>query len=265
MRCSSRSARTCPSTWTSRPTTPAGSWMRCRSCARLPRAVPVLGRRVAVYGGGNTAMDAARTARRLGAEDTLIVYRRTRAQMPAHEEEAAEAEREGVRINWLHTITAESSMGRADRRGHAARRARLSAAHRPAGDIGRRHADPGRRPRRRHRVPPDQLRGVEFKRDGTVVASASMMTCSSPGVFAGGDMVPAERTVTVGVGHGKKAARFIDAYLRDTEAAQPAQRGRGRVRPAAPVVPHRRLPAGSSPSGPRPSGPADFAEIVSGL
>ena len=67
---------------------------------------PVIGRRVAVYGGGNTAMDAARTARRLGADDTLIVYRRTRAQMPAHEEEAREAEREGVRINWLHTITA---------------------------------------------------------------------------------------------------------------------------------------------------------------
>ena len=67
---------------------------------------PVLGRRVAVYGGGNTAMDAARTARRLGAEDALIVYRRTRAQMPAHEEEADDAEREGVRINWLRTITA---------------------------------------------------------------------------------------------------------------------------------------------------------------
>src|SRR6201998_4830925 len=67
---------------------------------------PQLGRRVVIYGGGNTAMDAARTARRLGAEDTLIVYRRTPAQMPAHEEGAAEAEREGVRINWLHTITA---------------------------------------------------------------------------------------------------------------------------------------------------------------
>ena len=69
-------------------------------------AHPVIGRRVAVYGGGNTAMDAARVARRLGADDALIVYRRTRAQMPAHEEEAQEAEREGVRINWLHTITA---------------------------------------------------------------------------------------------------------------------------------------------------------------
>src|SRR6185312_2409222 len=64
---------------------------------------PVLGRRVAVYGGGNTAMDAARVARRLGAEETVIVYRRTRAQMPAHEEEAQDAEREGVRINWLRT------------------------------------------------------------------------------------------------------------------------------------------------------------------
>ena len=64
----------------------------------------MIGRRVAVYGGGNTAMDAARTARRLGAEP-LIVYRRTREQMPAHEEEAEDAEREGVRINWLRTIT----------------------------------------------------------------------------------------------------------------------------------------------------------------
>ncbi len=67
---------------------------------------PVIGRRVAVYGGGNTAMDAARVARRLGANDSLIVYRRTREQMPAHEMEAEEAEREGVQINWLRTITA---------------------------------------------------------------------------------------------------------------------------------------------------------------
>ena len=64
--------------------------------------------RVAVYGGGNTAMDAARVARRLGAEDTVIVYRRTREQMPAHESEAQDAEEEGIRISWLRTI---SSMG----------------------------------------------------------------------------------------------------------------------------------------------------------
>ncbi len=67
---------------------------------------PEIGPRVAVYGGGNTAMDAARVARRLGAEDTVIIYRRTRAQMPAHEEEAEEAEREGVQIHWLRTIAA---------------------------------------------------------------------------------------------------------------------------------------------------------------
>ena len=67
---------------------------------------PILGRRVAVYGGGNTAMDAARVARRLGADEAMIVYRRTREQMPAHLEEAEDAEKEGVRINWLRTITA---------------------------------------------------------------------------------------------------------------------------------------------------------------
>ncbi len=61
--------------------------------------------------------------------------------------------------------------------------------------------------------------GVEFERDGTVQVSAAMMT-GCPGVFAGGDMVPAERTVTVGVGHGKKAARNIDAWLRGTAPAR---------------------------------------------
>lgn len=66
---------------------------------------PVIGRRVAVYGGGNTAMDAARVARRLGAEESVIVYRRTQEQMPAHEEERLDAEREGVKMNWLRTIT----------------------------------------------------------------------------------------------------------------------------------------------------------------
>ena len=56
-----------------------------------------------IYGGGNTAMDAARTARRLGADEALIVYRRDRAHMPAHEFEADEALAEGVKIKWLTT------------------------------------------------------------------------------------------------------------------------------------------------------------------
>ena len=65
---------------------------------------PLLGRRVVVYGGGNTAMDAARTAKRLGAEEAIVVYRRTRERMPAHDFEVEEAEEEGVMMKWLSTI-----------------------------------------------------------------------------------------------------------------------------------------------------------------
>ena len=84
---------------------------------RAPATQPLLGRRVVVYGGGNTAMDAARTARRLGAEEALIVYRRDRAHMPAHEFEADEALAEGVKIKWLTTIkdiVGADAHGRAD-------------------------------------------------------------------------------------------------------------------------------------------------------
>ena len=196
---------------------------------------PVIGRKVAVYGGGNTAMDAARVARRLGADETLIVYRRTRAQMPAHEEEAADAEREGVRINWLRTITAFEG---------------------PELTVEAMELDPSGFPQPTGRFETlaadtvilalgqdtdtaflGQVPGVEFGRDGTVQVSASMMT-GCPGVFAGGDMVPAERTVTVGVGHGKKAARHIDAWLRaaEREGTGPATAGQGSQ--SAPAAKH---------------------------
>ncbi|MBT5072898.1 MAG: FAD-dependent oxidoreductase, partial [Kordiimonadaceae bacterium] len=65
---------------------------------------PKIGRRVAIYGGGNTAMDVSRTAKRMGAEEVLIIYRRDRENMPAHDFEATEALEEGVKINWLRTI-----------------------------------------------------------------------------------------------------------------------------------------------------------------
>ena len=177
---------------------------------------PVIGRRVAVYGGGNTAMDASRVARRMGADEALIVYRRTREQMPAHAEEAADAEREGVRINWLRTIAAfdgpelQVEVMELDDSGYP----------QPTGRFETLEADTvilalGQE------TDTEFLRavpGVEFERDGTVIVSESLMT-GSPGVFAGGDMVPSERTVTVGVGHGKKAARHIDAWLRGAAAA----------------------------------------------
>jgi NADPH-dependent glutamate synthase beta subunit-like oxidoreductase len=174
---------------------------------------PVLGRRVAVYGGGNTAMDAARTARRLGADEALIVYRRTRAAMPAHEEEAAAAEQEGIRINWLRTITdfegpsMTVEVMELDDSGYPRPTGRLETLEADTLILALgQDADTGFL---------RTLPGVEFNRDGTVLVDARMMT-GCPGVFAGGDMVPAERTVTVSTGHGKKAGRFIDAYLRGT-------------------------------------------------
>jgi NADPH-dependent glutamate synthase beta subunit-like oxidoreductase len=181
---------------------------------------PAIGRRVAVYGGGNSAMDAARTARRLGADDALIVYRRTREQMPAHEEEAAEAEREGVTINWLRTITAFDGPEltveamELDETGFP----------RPTGRFETLAADTvilalGQDADTAFLA---NLPGVELARDGAVQVSATMMT-GCPGVFAGGDMVPALRTVTVGVGHGKKAARNIDTWLRGEATASPAK------------------------------------------
>ncbi|MGE5696466.1 MAG: NAD(P)-binding protein [Candidatus Sericytochromatia bacterium] len=179
---------------------------------------PRIGRRVAVYGGGNTAMDAARVARRLGAEDTVIIYRRTRAQMPAHEEEAQEAEREGVQIHWLRTITAfdnhemQVEVMKLDDNGKP----------RPTGQFETLAADTvimalGQETESAFMR---NLPGVVFDDDGSVRVSETLMT-GYPGVFAGGDMVPCERTVTVGVGHGKKAAHYIDAWLNRTPDERP--------------------------------------------
>ncbi|MCV7357650.1 NAD(P)-binding protein [Mycolicibacterium fluoranthenivorans] len=171
---------------------------------------PAIGRHVAVYGGGNTAMDAARVARRLGADDAVIVYRRTREQMPAHEQESQDAEREGVRINWLRTITAfegpelQVEVMELDESGYPQPTGRFEtlAADTLIMALGQETESAFMR----------TLQGVEFDADGSVRVSESLMT-GCPGVFAGGDMVPSERTVTVAVGHGKKAAHRIDAWL----------------------------------------------------
>jgi NADPH-dependent glutamate synthase beta subunit-like oxidoreductase len=179
---------------------------------------PNLGHRVAVYGGGDTAMDAARVARRLGAEDTVIIYRRTQAQMPAHEQELEEAEQEGVRINWLRTITAfdgaelQVELMRLDESGRPLPTGQFEtlATDTVIMALGQETESAFMR----------SLPGVEFDRDGSVRVSSTLMT-GCPGVFAGGDMVPCERTVTVGVGHGKKAARHIDAWLREGSAERP--------------------------------------------
>ena len=172
---------------------------------------PRLGRRVVVYGGGNTAMDAARTARRLGADETLIVYRRDRAHMPAHGFEADEAMEEGVRIKWLTSIKEIAGANltveimELDARGRP----------QPTGQYETLQADAlvlalGQETESGFLR---ALPGIEVATDGVVKVGPDMMT-GHPGIFAGGDMVAGERTVTVSVGHGKRAARHIDAWLR---------------------------------------------------
>ncbi len=176
---------------------------------------PLLGRRVAVYGGGNTAMDAARTAKRLGASEAVVVYRRNRDRMPAHESEVAEAEEEGVLIRWLTTIK------QVDEGKLTLERMELDddGFPQPTGEIDELEADSlvlalGQD------TDLSLLEGVPGLEvsDGVVAVGPDMMT-GCPGVFAGGDMVPDERSVTVGVGHGKRAARNIDAWLRGARIA----------------------------------------------
>jgi NADPH-dependent glutamate synthase beta subunit-like oxidoreductase len=172
---------------------------------------PRLGRRVVIYGGGNTAMDAARTAKRLGAEEALIIYHRDRAHMPAHAFEADEALEEGVKIKWLTSIkeitgsslTVEVMELDANGRPQPTGRMEILEADAVVLALGQQTESSFLK-----RVP-----GIAFRPDGTVIVGDDMMT-GSPGIFAGGDMVPSERTVTVAVGHGKRAARHIDAWLR---------------------------------------------------
>jgi 2-oxoacid:acceptor oxidoreductase delta subunit (pyruvate/2-ketoisovalerate family) len=171
---------------------------------------PRLGRRVVVYGGGNTALDVARSARRMGAAESIIVYRRTREKMPAHDFELEEALQEGVMVKWLSTIK-EAGEGAI-----TVERMELDAKGfpQPTGELETLAADSVVLALGQDvdlsllsRVPGLQVDG------GVVNVDGAMMT-SHPGLFAGGDMVPAERTVTVAVGHGKKAARHIDGWLR---------------------------------------------------
>ncbi len=201
---------------------PAGSASKILDAVSVLREMegadkPMLGRRVVVYGGGNTAMDVARTAKRLGAEEAIVVYRRTREKMPAHDSEVQEALQEGVMIKWLSTIrqagdaTITVEKMELDEKGFP----------QPTGELETLEADSlvlalGQD------VDLSLLNGVPGLaiRDGVVQVGADLMT-GYPGLFAGGDMVPSERTVTVGIGHGKKAARNIDAWLRGPRYAPP--------------------------------------------
>jgi 2-oxoacid:acceptor oxidoreductase delta subunit (pyruvate/2-ketoisovalerate family) len=193
---------------------PAGDATHMLDAVSLLRSMegedqPMIGRRVVVYGGGNTAIDVARTAKRMGAEP-IIVYRRTRDHMPAHDFELEEALQEGVMVKWLSTIAQAGAKEltiekmRLDDKGFP----------QPTGEFETIAADTlvlalGQDV---DLSLLDGVPGLEVN-NGVVKVDAQMMT-GYAGIFAGGDMVPAERNVTVAIGHGKKAARNIDAWLR---------------------------------------------------
>ncbi|MDD3371859.1 MAG: NAD(P)-binding protein, partial [Alphaproteobacteria bacterium] len=176
---------------------------------------PKLGKRVVVFGGGNTAIDAARTARRLGSEDVTIVYRRTREKMPAHAAEIDEALDEGVKLKTLsviskidgETLTLETMA--LDDKG----------APQPTGKKETLKADcvilaVGQET---DAAPFEGLDGVAFQ-NGSLKVDPRMMT-GTDGIFAGGDLVASQRTATTAIGQGRKAARSIDAWLKGAELA----------------------------------------------
>jgi formate dehydrogenase major subunit len=192
--------------------------------------------RVAVVGGGNSAVDAARTAVRCGAEEVVVLYRRSRREMPAFHEEVDAAEQEGVR---LETLVAPVSIVR------DAGTDRLTEVRCVRMKLG----EPDRSGRRRplpvpgsefavpcsflfsaigQETDPDLLaREPEDSRPavgppGTIVTETGTMSCRSPGVFAGGDAVSGPSAVIDAVAQGRMAAEAIDGFLRSGEVKRPA-------------------------------------------
>lgn len=203
---------------------PAGDSPRLLDAISLLRRVaagdpPLLGRRVAVYGGGDTALDAARTLRRLGATEAVVIYRRNRQRMPAHAEELDEALSEGVTLRWLSTVDHLEEdrivveRMRLDERGVPE----------PTGEVETLGADAlvlalGQEADLSLLASSEQVRIT----DGVIEVCADMMTAEE-GIFAGGDAVPGGRTATRAIGQGKRAARGIDAYLSGRQLVDPAR------------------------------------------
>jgi glutamate synthase (NADPH/NADH) small chain len=186
-----------------------------------------VGKRVAVIGGGNVAMDSARCALRLGAKEVYIVYRRSRVEMPARAEEVENAEEEGIIFKLLTNPIAFFGDGRS-----------CVAA---MGCVEMELGEPDASGRRRPIPKPDSefiikvdtvvvalgttpnplvattTKGLETTRRGTVVADEETGKTSKDRVWAGGDIVTGAATVISAMGAGKRAAASIDAYLRGTD------------------------------------------------
>jgi glutamate synthase (NADPH/NADH) small chain len=182
-----------------------------------------IGSRVAVIGGGNVAMDAARTSLRLGAEEVTIVYRRSREELPARLEEVHHAEEEGVNFRLLTNPTEVIGNEKGEVIGMQCIKMELGA----PDDSGRRRPIPiegsefiidvdtvivaiGNSP---NPIIPQTTPGLEVSRWGTIVINEESGMSSLPGVFAGGDIVTGAATVISAMGAGKRAARGIHKYL----------------------------------------------------
>ncbi len=181
------------------------------------------GKRVAVIGGGNTAMDAVRTAKRLGAEHAMIIYRRSRAEMPAREEEIKHAEEEGIEFHFL--TNPKEFIG--DENGWVKQMKCVKMQLGEPDASGRRRPIPipgseflmdvdiviiaiGTKP---NPLIPDTTPGLKLAKWGEIEVDWETMGTSIPGVFAGGDIVRGGATVILAMGDGRRAAQAIDAYL----------------------------------------------------
>ncbi|MCR5084999.1 MAG: NAD(P)-binding protein [Succinivibrionaceae bacterium] len=178
-----------------------------------------IARRVAVYGGGNTAVDVARSLRRIGAEP-IIVYRRNRDKMPASEEEMDDAIKEGIQVKWLSTIAGATKDSlkiekmKLDETGYP----------QPTGEFEELPADAVILAAGQNcdLEPVKKIEGIKFEKDSVNVDSSSLMT-DVPGIFAAGDMIKGDRTVTAAIGMGKHAARGVNAYLKGAKYERAAK------------------------------------------
>ncbi|MBF7084633.1 FAD-dependent oxidoreductase [Desulfallas sp. Bu1-1] len=184
-----------------------------------------LGKRVAVIGGGNTAMDAARTALRCGAQEVTIVYRRSESEITAAEEEITEAKEEGIIFRMLTSPVVvhgeggkvtrleciQNELGEPDESGR--RRPVPVAGSEFTIDVDNVIVAIGQTP------DVSGLNGaVELSKKNTIVVYGDSLATNIPGVFAAGDVVTGPATVVDAIGAGKKAASSIDRYLRGEEA-----------------------------------------------
>lgn len=186
---------------------------------------PVMrGKRVAVIGGGNTAMDAVRTARRMGAEEAMIVYRRSEDEMPARAEEVHHAKQEGVKFMTLHNpieylgdekgrVTTmrlqRMELGEPDESGRRSPVAVEGAVEDVPVDLVIVAVGVSPNP-----LIPNSVEGLDVSRRGTIVVNDETMQSSIPTLFAGGDIVRGGATVILAMGDGRRAAGAMDEYLK---------------------------------------------------